>query len=256
MSGNKSTSWDKVADWYDKSLKTGSYQEELIIPNLKRILKEIASPGDKILDLGCGQGILAADLSKKGYRVVGIDLANSLIDIAKQRNPEVEFMVEDATNFSKEFIEKYGQTFDVVVSILALQNIAELEKVMLEVAKALKTNGKFVFVVNHPGFRIPKNSSWGWDMENKVQYRRIDKYYSNSKTGIATHPGKNDQSFTWSFHRPLEFYVKTLKAAGFVVSDLEEWVSHKVSEPGSRAEMENKARKEFPLFMAITAELK
>jgi hypothetical protein len=51
----------------------------------------------------------------------------------------------------------------------------------------------------------------------------------------------------------LQFYFKALRKAGFLVSRLEEWNSQKKSQPGPRADAENRARKEFPLFLALEA---
>jgi hypothetical protein len=108
-------------------------------------------------------------------------------------------------------------------------------------------------VLNHPAFRIPKASGWGWDEQAKIQYRRIDRYLSESKTEIDMHPGEKRGERTISFHRPLQYYVKALGKAGFSVAALEEWNSHKHSEPGPRAAAEDRARKEIPLFLCLVA---
>ncbi len=68
------------------------------------------------------------------------------------------------------------------------------------------------------------------------------------------HPGKRGgKSFTYSYHRSLQDYMKALRSAGFAITRLEEWISHKTSEPGPKAKAENTARKEFPLFMLVEA---
>lgn len=70
---------------------------------------------------------------------------------------------------------------------------------------------------------------------------------------ISTNPGKGDRSKeTWSFHYPISAYSEMLYDNGFVIEKIEEWVSDKTS-TGGAADMENKARIEFPLFMAILA---
>ena len=66
-------------------------------------------------------------------------------------------------------------------------------------------------------------------------------------------PGQVKSEKTISFHHPLQFYFKALEKAGFVVTRLEEWTSHKESEKGPRAGAENRARKEFPLFLFLEA---
>ena len=108
-----------------------------------------------------------------------------------------------------------------------------------------------VFVLNHPAFRVPKRSSWGFDEKAGVQYRRVDEYISESESENVMNPGAKAPVTTVSFHHPLQFYFKAFHKAGFAVTRLEEWTSAKQSEPGPRASAENKARKEFPMFMAI-----
>ena len=75
---------------------------------------------------------------------------------------------------------------------------------------------------------------------------------SEQKIPIVTSPGKSQSETTWSFHYPLSSYFSFLQNAGFVVQDLQEWCSDKES-LGKAARWENRARKEFPLFMAIKA---
>jgi hypothetical protein len=51
----------------------------------------------------------------------------------------------------------------------------------------------------------------------------------------------------------MQDYMKALSSAGFAITRIEEWISHKKSEKGPRQEAEDRARKEFPLFLAIEA---
>jgi hypothetical protein len=86
-----------------------------------------------------------------------------------------------------------------------------------------------------------------------VQFRRVDRYLLPRKTPIVTHPGSAPDVYTWTFHKPIESYVRALRNAGLLIDALEEWASHKVSEPGPRAAAENAARKEIPMFLALRA---
>jgi hypothetical protein len=117
---------------------------------------------------------------------------------------------------------------------------------------ALKVGGDMVIVLNHPSFRIPRQSSWGVDEANKLEYRRVNRYLSNLEIPINMRPGDKNSPVTWSYHHPLEYYVRAINNAGMVITDLEEWTSDKVS-VGKAARAENRARKEFPLFLAIKA---
>ena len=87
--------------------------------------------------------------------------------------------------------------------------------------------------MNHPAFRIPKYSSWGWDAA--LQYRRIDRYLSEISIPIQMHPGKKSHEITTSFHRSLQAYAQSLREAGFGIVNLEEWISNKKA-PRDRAQ--------------------
>ena len=135
--------------------------------------------------------------------------------------------------------------------VLAIQNIKELSDVLKEVYRILKPSGRLIMVLNHPTFRIPKRSGWGFDDKEGKQYRRIDGYLSESKNSIVMHPGQKESEETISYHRPLQDFFKAFSKSNFAVTRLEEWISHKKSESGPRQKAEDLARKEIPIFMMI-----
>jgi ubiquinone/menaquinone biosynthesis C-methylase UbiE len=243
------TSWGVAAEWYDGAVEAeGSYQRELILPNLVRL---IGAKGDeKIADIACGQGFFARELAKLGADVVGVDISPELIQKAGER-------AEGSARFSVAPAHETGldaQSFDHALIVLALQNIRELAETLAEAARVLAKGGALHLVLNHPCFRVPKKSSWGYDEAADVQFRRLDAYLSDAAVRMEMHPGAAPEIATASFHRPLQAYFKTLEKAGLAVTRLEEWRSEKTSQPGRRAEAENVARREFPLFMYVRAE--
>ena len=247
--GKSQTSWGKVAGWYDELLESddGTYQSKIILPNLLRLLGDIK--GREILDLACGQGFFSREFAVKGALVAGVDLSPELIAIAKKNSGRgASYFVGSADKVP--FPDGH---FDVVVSVLALQNIENLSGAVSEAARVLKSGGRLFAVLNHPAFRIPRRSSWGFDEREEIQYRRVDGYISESRVPIVMNPGKGSDKTTLSFHRPLQVYFKAFTKAGFVVTRLEEWVSDRKSQPGPRAVAENRARKEFPLFLFLEA---
>jgi len=243
-----SASWGSVASWYDKHLsEDDTYHQKVILPNLLRLVDP--RRGETIVDLACGSGYFAKAFAQEGAVVTGIDISEELIAIARKAAPSVSYHVgkaEDCPIIS-------NQTKDKVVIVLAIQNIEHVQKVFAEAARMLKPGGTVHLVMNHPAFRIPKQSSWEYDDKKKVQYRRIDQYMSESTSAIDMHPGMPDSPQTISYHRPLQYYFKALTKAGFAVDRLEEWISHKDSDSGPRARAENSARKEIPLFLYLSA---
>lgn len=252
------TSWGGVAKWYDNHLShtKDTYHTKVVFPNLLRLLGNVQ--GKRILDLACGQGQFSQILRERGAFVTGVDVGKELIDIAKNNNQSIK---DKGTHKVEFFVTKANDlymlkdaSFDHVVCVLALQNIEDILVVYKEVTRVLKKSGTFTFVINHPSFRNPKHTHWGWYEEENIQYRRVDEYMSESRTKIDMTPGNpKDKKFTVSFHHPLQVYVKSLVKQGLFITHLEEWISHKVSETGPRSKAENKARKEIPLFMCITA---
>jgi ubiquinone/menaquinone biosynthesis C-methylase UbiE len=251
----ESTSWGGVASWYDKHLEgSDTYHTKVILPALMRIVGDIK--GKDVLDLACGQGFFSRALLEKGAKVTGIDIGKELIasaeSVQKGQMNKVHYFVTGADDL---FMLK-DKSMDIIVCVLALQNIENIAGTMSEVARVLRKGGKFIFVLNHPAFRNPQASSWGYHEAEKIQYRRIDSYLSESKVKIDMTPGNaKEKKFTVSFHRPLQLWSKLLHKNNLAITRMEEWESHKVSEKGPRQEAENRSRKEIPLFLAIESVL-
>jgi ubiquinone/menaquinone biosynthesis C-methylase UbiE len=239
-----------VAEWYDRLVgEAGSeYHREVVLPGVLRLLAP--KPGDRAIDIACGQGVLCRVLHDRGVRVTGVDAAAELIRAARERGPaDIAYRVGDA----RELDALPADGFDAASCVLAIQNIHPIQPVFAAAARVLRPGGRLVVVMMHPGFRGSKETSWGWDDQAKVQFRRVDRYLLPRKTPIVTHPGKDPGQYTWTFHKPLEAYVKALRGAGLLIDAIEEWPSHKTSTSGPRAAAENVARKEIPMFMAIRA---
>ncbi len=250
------TSWEHVAAWYDKLVgDAGSdYHRNVILPAAIELLAPLG--GGRIMDLCCGQGVLCRLLARQGAAaVVGVDASQSLIDSARQRTSAagVQYVVADAAALGA----LADGSFDAVACIMAIHDLADLPAVMAGMAAALKPGGRAVLVLMHPCFRIPRQSSWGFDDKLKIQYRRLDRYASPMAIPISTHPGEESQGkpaeHTMFFHRPLEAYINALGGAGLAVVACRELVSHRASEPGPRSRAENRARDEFPMFLALKA---
>ena len=272
-----STSWGGEANWYDDYLNDqDSYQRQVILPNLIRIVNP--KKGKKILDLACGQGFFSEEMMNNGSNVIGADISGELINLAKNRlknklTKDDNFIISSADKIIESGIQE--SSCDSAICILAAQNIKEFDSAIKEVSKVLRPKGKFVLVLNHPCFRVPKNSDWYFDQEgggpegdpsyimvngkkNGRYGRVVYSYMSEGVIKIDMHPGEQDRrkkSYTTSFHRPMQVYSKWLANAGFCIQRIEEWTSHKKSTPGPRELADQRSKKEIPLFMCIEAVL-
>lgn len=248
---DKKTSWGRVAGWYDELLaQEGTYQKELILPHLRRLMN--IQKGAHILDLACGPGFFSREFAALGAEVTGVDISKEIIARAEKNTPKELHVSYHASPAHKlEFIQE--KSMNEIALVLALQNMDDPALVVTACGRVLKLTGRIHIVINHPAFRVPESSSWGWDKEQNIQYRRIDAYLTEKRVRIAMHPGSDPSLKTVSYHRPLQFYFKALVRAGFVVSSIEEWTSHKKSGVGPRQTAENRSRREIPLFLYMQA---
>ncbi len=125
-------SWD--SERYDEN-HSFVYEESV---DLVGILEP--SPGDRVLDLGCGTGGLSAELADRGADVVGIDKSPRMIARARERHDGIEFEVADARTFETD------RRFDAVLSNAVLHWITRAEQpaVLRRVARVLRPEGRFV----------------------------------------------------------------------------------------------------------------
>ncbi len=241
------SSWDPLAEWYDGWMgQDGSRHHQLVLPTVMELLD--VQPHEKVIDLGCGQGVLAEPISKAGGEFTGIDVSDRLVNIAKQRHgSHGEFFVGNVTKLSQ-MSDLKPESFDKAVFLLSIQDIDPLLRAFQSASWILKPGGTLVILMTHPAFRIPRQSGWGFDEKRKLRYRRVDSYLTPNTIPLKPYPGETGVSV--SYHRPLQEYFKALREAGFIVNDLRElstadWLN------AQTVRAEARAVKEIPLFLAL-----
>jgi SAM-dependent methyltransferase len=129
--------FDRIAHGYSEHdyadpLRYAARRAKVIVelgPNL--------SAGESVLDLGCGDGIMAAPLGRLGLRYAGVDASGGMIDAARARNPGVPFTVARS--------EKYWppESVDATICLRSFYYAADRQAFFRRVAEY--TNRKFVF---------------------------------------------------------------------------------------------------------------
>ncbi|RYD20564.1 MAG: class I SAM-dependent methyltransferase [Verrucomicrobiaceae bacterium] len=250
----KDQGWDPVAAWYDKLVgETGSdYHRNVILPAALRLLDP--QPGESFIDVCCGQGVLVKPLLDAGAaKVTGVDASRRLIESAKARHGadrKVSLIVTDACQPGSWADGKN----DAASCIMAVHDVPDLVGLSTNIARSLKPGGRAVLIFMHPCFRIPKKSHWGWDGDQKIQFRRVDSYGKPLEIQITTHPGKNSGEQTVFYHRPLSDLLTDMGKGGLAVVACEELYSHRRSQgTGPFSKAEHAAAEEFPMFIALKA---
>lgn len=246
--------WDPVAAWYDKLVgESGSdYHRNVILPAALRMLDP--KPGESIVDVCCGQGVLARPLLETGIgRFTGVDASPRLIEAAKARHgkdPRVAWTIADVCQPGS----WADGSYDAAACLMAVHDVPDATAMFANISRALKPGGRAIFILMHPCFRIPKQTHWGWDNDQKIQFRRVDRYGTPLDIEITTHPGKDSGEQTTFYHRPLAELLTSMGKGGLAVTACEELYSHRRSQgSGPFSKAEHRAAEEFPLFLGLTA---
>ncbi|MCY3835281.1 MAG: methyltransferase domain-containing protein [Anaerolineaceae bacterium] len=250
--------WDALAAWYDGWVgPQGSvHHQRTAIPATLDLLA--AQPGERILDVGCGQGVLAPHLQRLGADYTGIDISPRMVQQAKRlHGKQGRFFLADAVALD-EHRQLREMTFAAAVFLLSIQDMNPLADVLQSVRARLTPRGRMIVLMTHPCFRIPRQSGWGWDEGRKLRYRRVDHYLTPLSVPMKAYPGGRGVSI--SFHRSLGEYIEQLTANGLSLDALRELPASarpvkRGKAAGKMTKAEERAQREIPLFLALRARL-
>src|SRR5690606_11903367 len=91
------SSWDPVAGWYDATVgvRGSPYHRKAAIPTVMRLAE--LRPGERVIDVGCGTGVLAFHVTRAGCEYLGVDASAQMVRLArKRRGQEGRFEQGDA----------------------------------------------------------------------------------------------------------------------------------------------------------------
>jgi SAM-dependent methyltransferase len=242
-------SWQPVASWYDGWVgdRGSRYHQAVAIPAVTDLLDP--QPGEDILDVGAGQGVLATYVSGRGARYTGVDLSPRLIEVARRRhNRTGAFVVGDARALGA-VPQLRAHAYDAAVFLLSIQDMDPLGPIFESLDWALRVKSRVVLLMTHPAFRQPRHAGWGFDPGRKLVYRRIDAYLGE----MAVPMKALGNARTVAFHRPISAYVNGLAAVGFAVDAMVELpdLPENLRPPGRRPA--DRADDEIPLFLGLRA---
>jgi SAM-dependent methyltransferase len=115
-------------------------------PTVEKLLLASISPKARILDLCCGSGQMARELSSRGYDVVGLDGSAQMIELARRNAPEVPFILADARQFS--LAPKFNAILCSFNSLAHATNVEELTSILQNAHAALKPGGLLLFDIS------------------------------------------------------------------------------------------------------------
>lgn len=169
----------------------------------------------RVLDLGCGFGWHCRYAVENGARsAIGIDISQKMLSEAKSKTKygNIEYIcmpIED--------IDFPEESFDVVISSLALHYVKSFEDVLVRVYKCLSKGGDFVFSVEHPIFTAQGPQDWYYDGKGNILHWPVDHYFTE---GIRNAKFLGEEVI--KYHRTLTTYLNSLIKLGFEITGVVE----------------------------------
>ena len=140
-------SYMEFASLYD--MLTGDVEYEKRAYYIEQLIEKFMSKKPELIaDIGCGTGTMCDILQKRGYDMIGIDSSEAMLNIAREKNNKILYLLQDMTSF-----ELYG-TVDVILSLLDTVNYltedGELYNFLLLAKNYLNPSGLLIFDINSP----------------------------------------------------------------------------------------------------------
>jgi 2-polyprenyl-3-methyl-5-hydroxy-6-metoxy-1,4-benzoquinol methylase len=227
LTAETQTIWDQNAAWWDQQIGDGNaFQNRLLGPAMDRLLD--VQPGEWVLDLACGNGVVSRRLAALGAQVVACDFSPTFLGRAKERTTafaeRIEYRLVDVTN-RQQLLALGPKCFDAAVCNMALMDIATIAPLLEALGTLLKPAGRFVFSVLHPCFNTTGCTMLAEQIDEDGRLRiqhsvRVSRYLSlgpERGLGIAGQPQAH-----YYFHRPLSVLFSACFRAGLVLNGLEE----------------------------------
>jgi 2-polyprenyl-6-hydroxyphenyl methylase/3-demethylubiquinone-9 3-methyltransferase len=130
--------------WWDKNSEFKPLHD--INPLRANWIDNLAPVAEKkVLDVGCGGGILAESLAQRGAQVTGIDMGDAPLGVAKLHQLESGLSIDYQKSTAEDFAQKHENAFDVVTCLEMLEHVPDPSSVVRACAKMVKPGGHVFF---------------------------------------------------------------------------------------------------------------
>jgi len=195
--------YDERAKDYAAMNEQSPYNALYERPAVIELLGEVA--GKHVLDAGCGSGPLAQWLVENGASVVGVDVSEAMLEIARERGlSNATFHVAD---LGKPLGLLANDSFQMAVSSLVLHYLRDWEVPLSELHRVLVPGGSLVVSTHHPA----------WD----IQLSTTGSYFDTELLSDRWPMGEHEVAVRF-WRRPLTGMFAAFAAAGFAVETMKE----------------------------------
>jgi 2-polyprenyl-3-methyl-5-hydroxy-6-metoxy-1,4-benzoquinol methylase len=209
-------------------------------PSLQALLPDLR--GARIVDLGCGFGWFCRWAAAQGaVEVQGCDISEKMLARAHTTTDDAAITYRRA---DLEQLELPRESCDLIYSSLVLHYIADLGRLLTQVAQALVPGGTLVFSVEHPIVTAPAVPDWATDAAGRKIWP------------VATYLDEGPRPTDWlaanviKQHRTLTTYLNTLIRLGFILTHVEEWAPSEAQAAANPQWLDERQRPPFLLVAA------
>ncbi len=218
--------WDGNADRWARQVRAGGdlYRELFNNPSFFEFAGDLS--GLRVLDAGCGEGYNTRQFARRGARMIGIDLSPRMIELAREEEAREPLGIGYEIGSYSRLDGFEGDSFDAVVSTMALMDGPDFAGAMRELRRVLKPAARLCFSILHPCF-ITKELGWMYDAEGRVVKFTVGGYFDDA-------PSLDRWRFKGAevadaelfnvprFPRTLSHYLNSMIDAGLIVERVEE----------------------------------
>jgi ubiquinone/menaquinone biosynthesis C-methylase UbiE len=225
---NTVRSYNKNAENYNQHVSDPTdstfhsyYEKPAIRAELPRL------DGLDVISIGCGSGVDSRWLADNGAKkVVGIDISEGLLGIAKKNHPDIEFHEMDM-----EHLDFADDSFDLAYSSLAIHYVDDWTQPLKEAHRVLRQGGQYIFSCGHPIDTALERTT-----EDDVKYARLGKkidletkkrtifgdYLVAQDDGVQPVKGLLGEIEIIVYHRTFSKMIEQIRAAGFAIEKVVE----------------------------------
>ncbi len=142
--------FDRMADIYDFQQREAGYVGHIVLDEALRAYVDVKQVNTRMLDLGCGTGLMGYMMADVAGHMTGVDFSRSMLDRAMQRKRRDggDLYIRTILRDIREYMHEIDRsTFDLITASHVFNFVGDLEKVFSGAARALKNEGLFAFQV-------------------------------------------------------------------------------------------------------------
>lgn len=156
----------------------------------------------KLLDVGCGTGLISRELVKYGFKIYGVDFSEEAIKLGRVENPEISFECSSVYE-----LPYRDEEFDIILCLGVFQTLTYPKKALNEMTRILKKDGVLIVrTLNKLSFsyKIAKKNNPDFIFYNPLDFKK-----EMENAGFSVYSIKGIYSFTKKFNFLIDLILKT-----------------------------------------------